>query len=168
MNLKILTRSFLTAFLYCCKIYSSKRKFRSITTPRSFCFSLSLRGNLINVLPNNGLKTEIWTYSASIYCVKSIHIRSHFWSKYRKIWTRNNSVFRHFSSSDWFSYQIRSLINPIIDSIQNFSNIYLKLITVLVVELKKTGASSMPSFSLCLFNKALFDRYLMFKIFKFI
>ena len=42
------------------------------------------------------------------YCVKSVQIRSYFWSiffciqsKYRKIWTRNNSISRHFSHSDF-------------------------------------------------------------------
>ena len=32
--------------------------------------------------------------------LKSDHLRSYFWSEYRKIRTRNNSVFRHFSRSD--------------------------------------------------------------------
>ena len=42
-----------------------------------------------------------------IHCVKSVQIRNYFWSvfsyirtEYRKIRTRNNSVFGHFSSSD--------------------------------------------------------------------
>ena len=33
-------------------------------------------------------------------CVKSAQIRSYFWSEYRKIKTRNNSVFGHFSLSE--------------------------------------------------------------------
>ena len=43
MNLQILTNtfSFLPAFLHCDKRYSSKRKFRCITIPRSFCFPFS-------------------------------------------------------------------------------------------------------------------------------
>ena len=43
------------------------------------------------------------------HCVKSVQIRSYFWSvfscfriEYRKIQTRNNSVFRHFSCSENF------------------------------------------------------------------
>ena len=42
-----------------------------------------------------------------IYCVKSVEMRSYFWSEFsciqsecREIWTRNNSVFGHFSRSD--------------------------------------------------------------------
>ena len=41
------------------------------------------------------------------HCVKTVQIRSFFWSlfsciqsKYRKVWTRKNSVFEHFSRSD--------------------------------------------------------------------
>ena len=43
-------------------------------------------------------------YSCLLHCVKSVQIRSYFWSvfsciqsEYRKIRTRNNSVFGHFS-----------------------------------------------------------------------
>ena len=43
---------------------------------------------------------NLWSHD----CVKSVQIRSYFWSvfscirtEYRKIWTRNNSVFEHFS-----------------------------------------------------------------------
>ena len=35
------------------------------------------------------------------HCVKSVQIQSYFWSEYRKFWTRNNSVFGHFSHSEW-------------------------------------------------------------------
>ena len=52
-----------------------------------------------------------------LHCVKSVQIRSYFWSafshiwtEYRKIRTRNNSVFGHFSRShsykDFFSFLI--------------------------------------------------------------
>ena len=49
----------------------------------------------------------IETISLGYYhCVESVQIRSYFWSvffciqsKYRKTWTRNNSVFGHFSRS---------------------------------------------------------------------
>ena len=40
-----------------------------------------------------------------IHCVKSIQIRSYFWSEYRKIRTTNNSIFGHFSRSDSFLEQ---------------------------------------------------------------
>ena len=33
------------------------------------------------------------------HCVKSVQIRSYFWSQYRKIRPTNNSVFGHFSRS---------------------------------------------------------------------
>ena len=36
------------------------------------------------------------------HCVKSVQIRSFFWSEYRKIRTRKNSVFGHFSRIEVF------------------------------------------------------------------
>ena len=33
----------------------------------------------------------------SEHCVKRVQIRNYFWSEYRKIWTRNNSVLGQFS-----------------------------------------------------------------------
>ena len=44
--------------------------------------------------------------SKRYHCVKNVQIRSYFWSvfswtEYRKIRTRNNSVFRHFWPSVW-------------------------------------------------------------------
>ena len=39
--------------------------------------------------------TNIW--SENLHCVKSVQIGSYFWSEYRKIRTRNNFVFEHFS-----------------------------------------------------------------------
>ena len=57
-----------------------------------------------------------WVTIRIFHCVKSVQIRSYFWSLfsvfglvnlriqsgYRKIRTRNNSVFGHFSRSFWF------------------------------------------------------------------
>ena len=40
--------------------------------------------------------------SKKTHCVKSVQIRSYFWSEYRKIRARHNSVFWHFSRSDRF------------------------------------------------------------------
>ena len=37
--------------------------------------------------------------SRQLHYLKSVEIRSYFWSEYRKIRTRNNSVFGHFSRS---------------------------------------------------------------------
>ena len=55
-------------------------------------------------LTRHGFHLMIWTKEA--HCVKSFQIRSYFWSvfsyirtEYRKIRTRNNSVFGHFSRS---------------------------------------------------------------------
>ena len=46
-------------------------------------------------------------FSGDTYCVKNVQIQSFFWSvfsripsEYRKIWTRKNSVFRHFWHSE--------------------------------------------------------------------
>ena len=51
------------------------------------------------------------------HCVKSVQIQSYFWSvfscirtEYRKIRTRNNSVFGHFSRSAYYS---RGLYTPV-------------------------------------------------------
>ena len=53
----------------------------------------------------------------SLHCVKSVQIRSYFWSvfsciqsKYRKIRTRNNSIFGHFSRSVMFTMNMSSQI----------------------------------------------------------
>ena len=52
-------------------------------------------------LPNAKCKM----FSVDYHCVKSVQIRSYFWSiqEYSKIRTRNNSVFGHFSRSALFS-----------------------------------------------------------------
>ena len=51
------------------------------------------------------------------YCVKSIQIRSYFWSlfshirtEYRKIRTRNNSIFENFLRREFFSVEVERLI----------------------------------------------------------
>ena len=65
-----------------------------------------IRSNLIIRPWLWNLTTKVWTE----HCVKSVQIRSYFWSvfsciqsEYRKIWTRNNSVFRHFSCSGTYN-----------------------------------------------------------------
>ena len=45
------------------------------------------------------LSTRIKYLRSASHCVKYVQIRSYFWSEYRKIRTRNNSVFGHFSRS---------------------------------------------------------------------
>ena len=57
--------------------------------------------------PGHLQKWNLLHASQTIHCVKSVLIRSYFWSvfsciqsEYRKIRTRNNSVFGHFSRSD--------------------------------------------------------------------
>ena len=54
--------------------------------------------------PYYPLTGEAWYCCKTFLCVKSVQIRSYFWSvfsciqsEYRKIRTRNNSAFRHFS-----------------------------------------------------------------------
>ena len=45
------------------------------------------------------------------HCVKSVQIRSFFWSEYRKIRTRKNFVFGHFSRSVWFIvYRLKFIV----------------------------------------------------------
>ena len=57
-------------------------------------------------------------FSVSSHCVKSVQIRSYFWSvfsriQYRKIRTRNNSVFGHFSRSDRFVESDNLKVEPV-------------------------------------------------------
>ena len=59
-----------------------------------------------NLILINPLCLRYHTTLAIFYCVKSVKIRSYFWSvfsciriEYKKIRTRNNSVFGHFSCS---------------------------------------------------------------------
>ena len=60
------------------------------------------------LLINYNLK-RLQQKSRKIHCLKSAQIRSFLWSlffyirtEYRKIRTRKNSVFGHFSRSDWY------------------------------------------------------------------
>ena len=54
---------------------------------------------------DRGINTSLCIMTKNInsikptHCVKSVHIRSFFWSKYRKIRTRKNSVLGHISGS---------------------------------------------------------------------
>ena len=48
----------------------------------------------------------------STYCVKSVQIRSFSWSECGKIRTRKNSVFGHFSHSDFFPYNWKTRVLP--------------------------------------------------------
>ena len=52
------------------------------------------------------------------HCVKNVQIRSYFWSKYRKIRSRYNTVFGHFSRSGVLQYV----------------SIYHKMFTVLLIQ----------------------------------
>ena len=48
------------------------------------------------------------------HCMKSVQIQSYFWSEYKKIRTRNNSVFGHFSRSEsqiYFGKGLQSRFN---------------------------------------------------------
>ena len=48
----------------------------------------------------NNSNTNNNKYTNTKHCVKSLQIRSFFWSECGKIPTRKNSVFGHFSRSD--------------------------------------------------------------------
>ena len=44
-------------------------------------------------------RSLVWHITRILYCVKSVQIRSYFWSLFSRIRTRNNSVFGHFTRS---------------------------------------------------------------------
>ena len=46
------------------------------------------------------LETSEFTKFGLTHCVKSAQVRSFSWSEYRKMRTKNNSVFGHFSRSN--------------------------------------------------------------------
>ena len=56
------------------------------------------------------------------HCVKSIQMRSYFWSEYRKIRTRNNSVYLPIQSDN---RKIRTRNNSIFGHFSHFSNLSL-------------------------------------------
>ena len=76
------------------------------------CFTVAFQKTLKSLYSNHGeylhkpnIK-QFWKNSTNSHCVKSVQIRCYFWSvfsgiwtEYRKIRTRNNSVFGHFSRS---------------------------------------------------------------------
>ena len=74
--------------------------------------------NLVNYF-NLHCKSIYWfMYYEKKTCVKSVQIRSYFWSvysctrtEYRKIRTRSDSVFGHFSRSKSGALQIRKLVH---------------------------------------------------------
>ena len=97
-------------YLHLCKI--SMRKIFSEAVNY-----FSQKSSAIDVLQGPGYASELLLQNhekhCDHYCVKSDQIRSYFWSvfscirtkylrlqsEYRKIWTRNNSAFGHFSGS---------------------------------------------------------------------
>ena len=66
-------------------------------------FESSSKWKQFDVLTFFGNFRKQWKSNTLIltnHCVKSVQIRSYFWSEYRKIRTRNNPVFGQFSRSD--------------------------------------------------------------------
>ena len=61
---------------------------------KRFCCRASYRGD-------GGKLKMVVSNIAILHCVKSVQIWSYFWSEYRKIGTRNNSVFGHFSPASF-------------------------------------------------------------------
>ena len=83
-------------------------------------------------------------------CVKSVQIRSYFWSEYRKIRTRNNSVFGHLSRSDcvdhdhYFSFR----------SFDNSTSLCMSMISIL---LNTYSISPFTNFHACFLVKFIFS-----------
>ena len=73
------------------------------------------------------------------HCVKSVPIRSFFWYEYRKIQTRKNSVFRHFSCSVILDNNIFAIINHLRKQHKgiNQDKIYNELIKTIDLENKR-------------------------------
>ena len=87
--------------------------------------------------------TFIWPY----HCVKSVQIRSYLWSvfsfirtEYRKIRTRNNSVFGHFSRSVYFSVFILARVPP--------SSVLIMILSSLITNCLKYSSFPVVEFSL--------------------
>ena len=75
---------------------------------------VNTRPNLMKTL--NSFQAN-FPFLCPIHCVKSVQIRSFFWSvfsciqsKYREIRTRKNSVFGHFSRSDMLKWNERTIL----------------------------------------------------------
>ena len=72
--------------------------------------SQKCKGNTnMEIMTSFWFKFLIFWCKYSVHCMKSVQIKSHFSSvfsciltEYRKIRTRNNSLFRHFSCSVWY------------------------------------------------------------------
>ena len=88
-----------------------------LKTPEKLWFSVVFRGHKQDYWPEmdqRNFNKNSYSIHLVNFClinessqwnhyVKSVQIRSYFWSEYRKIRTRNNSLFGHFSRSEsWF------------------------------------------------------------------
>ena len=65
---------------------------------KSFCFKKVKACRILNSWMNN-LKWIYWNWKSFRQCVKSVQIRSFFWSVFSCIRTRKNSVFGHILCS---------------------------------------------------------------------
>ena len=107
-----------------CKVSSSIEQIKLFVRKLSFVSYLLWWQRSLNwyiaTLPS--ICTDEWWFSVTIlkktanldyhdiirwvnHCVKSVQIRRFFWSEYRKIRTRKNSIFGYFSCSQWLILQ---------------------------------------------------------------
>ena len=73
-------------------------------------FANFTRKHLCQGLFFNKVVLLYWDYFHSVphsHCVKSVQVRSYFWSVFSCIRNRNNSVFGHFSRSENFALNYR-------------------------------------------------------------
>ena len=96
INLQILTSTlcYVPLLLHCDEIYSAKRKFRSTSIPRSFCFSLSL----ILLLA---------TFSHNNLCLFP-DIRSLYFSSFNFMQLASNRL-NHLNHSNNYSYSLNTI-----------------------------------------------------------
>ena len=90
-------------------IYATVQLFAKIETPQKYLLCSTLWSMLT-------MNPRVWYSRPSMlllqhHCVKSVQIRSFFWSEYRKIRTRKNSVSGHFSRSAGVLKQISNRKN---------------------------------------------------------
>ena len=101
-----------------CITPSSTKVFFTITSWTSGSSVKSVAGTTLSeIIPGTDDLCDLLLFFFSRHCVKSVRIWSYLWSvfsciqyKYRKLWTRNNSVFGHFSRSDWLPGFLETVI----------------------------------------------------------
>ena len=89
------------------------------TSMKTFVFLYTTQKMKFSIKEYNTMYIILLAKYMTLYCVKSVQIWSYFWSvfsciqsEYRKIRTRNNSVFGHFSRSACLnSYKMFYVVN---------------------------------------------------------